>query len=127
MKRMAIAAAALAAATAWAQPGGYGPGQGMGPGGGMMAPGYGMGPGMMGGGMGPGMMGGMGAGMIFGQGLDLTDEQRARLYRIHEETAAKRWALMEQMHEASLEARKRMEAVLTDEQRQKLEQRWRRR
>ena len=118
MRRMAIAAAALAAATAWAQPGGYGPGQGMGPGGGMMAPGYGMG---------PGMMGGMGAGMIFGQGLDLTDEQRAQLYRIHEETAAKRWALMEQMHEASLEARKRMEAVLTDEQRQKLEQRWRRR
>ena len=99
LTRTCIAAIALGAGVACAQPGagpmgpgmmgGYGPGYGMGPGmmggygpgsrmgSGMMGgygPGSGMGPGMMGGygpgpGMGPGMMGGYGPGPGAGRGL----------------------------------------------------------
>ena len=176
MKRKLIAAAAVAvlavAATAWSQPygmgpgmmGGNGPGYGMGPG--MMGgygPGYGIGPGMMGGygpgyGMGPGMMGGFGAG--FGYGVDLTDEQRAKISDIRREVSRKHWELMGKMHEeggpmyeafgsgafdekaarkayaamteahkqmfeTSLDARKRIEAVLTPEQREQMRRGWR--
>ena len=86
-----------------AQTGGYGPGYGMGPG---MMGGYGMGPGMMGGyGMGPGMMGGYGMGMMepgYGAyyGLDLSNDQRAKIATVQEEFARKRWSLMDRMHEA---------------------------
>ena len=154
--------------------GGYGPGYGMGPG--MMGsygPGYGMGPGMMGGygpgyGMGPGMMGGYGPGYGMGPGMmggcgpggygygipDLTNEQRAKIGAIQDESARKQWALMgsmqelmwnrevysdgkfdenaarkafdamtglrKQMFENSLEARKRIDSVLTPQQRKQL-------
>ena len=181
MKRKLIAAAAIAAlfsAAAWAQMGpgmmgGSGPGYGTGPG--MMGgygPGYGMGPGMMGGygpggyGMGPGMMGGYGPGMMWGYGgggfggLNLTDDQRAKIAAIQEESSRRQWELMGKMHqqgfhmhqlfdsgksddaaarksyqamadahkqmfEATLEARKRIDAVLTNEQREQLKRNWR--
>ena len=90
--------------------GGYGPGYGMGPG--MMGGyGYGMGQGMTGGygpgyGMGPGMMGGygrgMGPGMGYGAfyGLDLTDEQRAKIDQIHEDVQKRNYATAERTAEA---------------------------
>lgn len=155
MKRTLIAAAAVAAlfsATAWAQMGpgmmgGYGPG-GMGPG--MMGPGT-MGPGMMGPGMmGPGMMAGYGS----YSGINLSDDQRAKIAEIQQETSRKQWELMGKMHEqrnqlfepedqgksdvatrkayqvmsdahkamfeSSLDARKRIDAVLTKEQREQM-------
>ncbi len=141
MKRIVLAVAAtaaLAAAPAWAQmgPGGMGPGM-MGGYGQGYGPGYGMGPGMMGGMMGPGMMGGMmggfgqgmGPGMMWGYGaLDLTDEQRARIAEIQQDVSRKQWELMgkvhEQMFQTMLDARKRMDAVLTREQREQLKRRW---
>jgi len=146
----------------------YGPGMmggcGMGPG---MMGGGGMGPGMMGGcGMGPGMKGGygMGPGMMgdyWGIGLDLTDDQQAKVNKIHDETRKSNWTLMgemmnqqarlrdlnlapkrdsaaidaankeigqlqQKMYNASVEAHKRMEAVLTKEQQEKLRTCWRR-
>lgn len=73
----------------------------------------GRGPGMMGRpgmGMGPGMQGGMMQGYA---GLDLTDEQRAKIGAI-------RQGVREQMVAAREEARKQIEAVLTPEQREKL-------
>lgn len=149
MKRKLIAIAAAAAffsAPALA----HGPMMG----GGMMG-GYGaqgMGPGMMGPGMmGPGTMGGYGD-----PGIDLSDEQRAKIADIRREAARKQWELMgrlheqqfhmhdffgpgkvdesaarkaydqmaaahKQMFETTLEARQRVNAVLTDEQRKQLE------
>jgi len=140
----------------------YGPGMmggyGMGPG---MMGGYGMGHGMMGGyGMGPGMMGGYGMGNYWGIGLDLTDEQQAKVNTIQDETRKSHWTLMgemmnqqarlrdlnlapkrdsaaidatykevgqlqQKMYNASVEAHKRMEAVLTKEQQEKLRTCWR--
>jgi len=168
MKRKLIAAAAAAAffaAPAWAQS----DGQGMMAGGTMMGPGM-MGQGMMGGMMGQGTMGGgmmeqgmtggygqgMGSGMMgrYG-GLDLSDEQRAKIAGIQREVGRKQWELMAKMHdqkfhmhdlygagkvddasarkafdemsdahrqmfETTLEARKRIDSVLTDEQRKQL-------
>lgn len=74
----------------------------------------GQGPGMMQGrpgmGMGPGMQGGMMQGYA---GLDLGDEQRAKIGAI-------RQGVREQMIAAREEARKQVEAVLTPEQREKL-------
>lgn len=75
----------------------------------------GMGPGMMGGmgpgpGMGPGMMGGyhqgygMGSGMMgLGafRGLNLTDDQKAKITKIQKATRTKHWALMDQMMDAN--------------------------
>lgn len=62
-------------------------------------------------GMGPGMAGG---GMAQGYAaLDLTDEQRARIAEI-------RQGVREQMFEARADAQKRIDAVLTPEQREKL-------
>ncbi|HET7403263.1 MAG TPA: hypothetical protein VFJ62_15820 [Usitatibacter sp.] len=85
---------------------GHGPGNGMMGGWGMGA-GMGMGPGpMMGGPEGRGPCGAAGNGPGFAAGLDLTDEQRAKIADIRRETHA--------------DARARIEAVLTDEQRQKL-------
>jgi len=159
---------ATASAQGFADPSEYGPGGGYGPG-------YGMGPGMMGGygpgyGMGggygrgfgpgygrggPGMMGGCGG---YGAGygaLKLSDEQRAKIAKIQEESARQRWELMGKMHEQgfkmrelyasgqpddaalrqtydtmaamrksmfenSLETRKKIDAVLTKEQREQL-------
>jgi Spy/CpxP family protein refolding chaperone len=143
--------------------GGYGPGYGYGMGPGMMGGygyGYGMGPGMMGGygyGMGPGMMGGYGPG--YGYGPKLSDEQRAKIAEIQQDITAKRWELMEKMHdegspmwraygpgpidekaarksydemaaaqkqmfELQLQARKRIDAVLTPEQREQMYRGW---
>jgi Spy/CpxP family protein refolding chaperone len=169
-KLLAVTTAALlgTAAAAFSQPYGMGPGMmggyGMGPG--MMGgygPGAGMGPGMMGGyapgyGMGPGMMGGFGPG--FGYGMDLSDEQRAKMSEIQQELAQKHWELMGRMHQQggpmsqafgpgpidekaarkayeamaeaqkqmfdlSLQARKRIDAVLTPEQREQMGRGWR--
>lgn len=89
--RKALIACALAIATTavFAQgygrgPGGYGSGPGMMGGGG---PGYGYGPGMMGPGMGPGAGAGLAA-------LNLSDEQREKVYAIREEARQKNWATM---------------------------------
>ncbi len=78
---------------------GYG---GMGPG---MMGGYGDGYGMMGGqGMGPGMMGGYGGpGMMGGQGmgpyamLNLSDDQRSKINKIHDAERKQHWAIMGKM------------------------------
>lgn len=114
---------------------GMGPGYGAGPGYGMMGPG--------GFGMGPGMMGGWGV-----YPLDLTGEQRASINQIQREFRGRQWPLMQQMHELMwtdspdeqaqrrsydqaaalqkqmfenmLEARKRMDGVLTPQQREQL-------
>ncbi len=110
--------------------GGYGPGYGMGPG--MMGgygPGYGMGPGMMGGyGMGPGMMGGCGGGYGY-NALNLTDAQRDQIAKIQEEAQRSQWETMSKMREVMIqgwaEARKKMDAVLTKEQREQLNRGWR--
>jgi len=126
---------------------------------------YGMGPGMMGGygpgyGMGPGMMGGFGPGFDYGYGVDLSDDQRAKISEAQQELAQKHWELMGRMHqqggpmsqafgpgpidekaarkayeamaeaqkqmfELSLQARKRIDAVLTPEQREQMGRGWR--
>lgn len=88
--RKALIACALAIATTavFAQGYGRGPGYGYGPG--MMGgggPGYGYGPGMMGPGMGPGAGAGLAA-------LNLSDEQREKVYAIREEARQKNWATM---------------------------------
>lgn len=112
---LALGIAAGTATAAYAQgpgkgPGygpGYGPGQGYGPG-----PGYG--PGMMGGGSGPGMMGGWGDGPGFGPGsgaggplglLDLTDEQREKVFRIQEENRRRNWDTMGQLRSEQFKLR----------------------
>lgn len=129
--------------------GDYGPGgYGMGPG---MMGGYGSG----GYGMGPGMMSGYGRGGGYAYArLNLTDEQRTKIAAIEEEFGRKQWDLMDKMHdqhydlwrgdenasrkafevmssarkamfENSLEARKRIDSVLTSEQREQLRRGWR--
>ena len=111
--RTTLIAAALAALSlgAMAQPygygNGYGPGPGYGPHGGMMQ-GYGMG--------GPMMRGGDYARL---EDLGLSDEQHAKVLAIQKDMRGKHLALMDQMRELRWDARKRIEAVLTDEQRAK--------
>src|SRR5690606_31970721 len=82
---------------------GYGPGWGMGPG---MMGGYGPGPGWGGGGygpgwgMGPGMMGygfGFGPGGFYG--LDLSDEQRAKIAEIQNEVRERQQQLHREMYD----------------------------
>jgi len=141
----AVAGAVLLAGTALSQ--GYGPGYGMGPGmmGGGYGPGYGMGqgmgPGMMGGGYGPGY-----AALdltdeqrkkidaiqeeVWSKQGELMGRMHAQSYRMHDfgkaDDAAARKAFDEmatahkQMFETRLEARKRIDAVLTPEQRKQL-------
>lgn len=149
MKRklfVAAIAAALFSAAAWAQwgpgmMGGYGPGYGMGPG--MMGGGYAQG-------YGPGMMGGYGPGAYGALDLtdeqrdkiasiqqDLWKKHWALMGAMHElrgnffprkddsaADAQKNYeamaALQKQMFEASLEARKQIDAVLTKEQQEQL-------
>ena len=79
-KILAIGALALASSLVMAQ--GYGPG-------------YGQGRGMMGGGYGPGMMGGygQGAGGMFAA-LNLSEEQRDKVFAIQEAQRKKNWATM---------------------------------
>ncbi|MGH8737727.1 MAG: hypothetical protein ACREU5_12030 [Burkholderiales bacterium] len=103
---------------------GYGPGYGYGMGPGMMAgygPGYGMGPAMMGG------CGGYGYGY---KALNLTDEQRDKIQKIQQEAGRSQWEIMNKMRQAISggweEARKRIDAVLTKEQREQLDRGWRR-
>jgi Spy/CpxP family protein refolding chaperone len=130
---------------AWAQPGGYGPGYGMGPGmmgPGMMGPGYGMGPGMMGG---YGPYYGLDLSSEQRAKIAAIQEDFARkhwdlMYRMHEagwrmhdvspegkfdeQAARKAFDAMsearKQMFETWLDAQKRMDAVLTADQREKL-------
>jgi Spy/CpxP family protein refolding chaperone len=100
MKRLVMVvgtALALASSAALAQ--GYGPGYGQGRG--MMGGGYGpgmmgggYGPGMMGGGYGPGMMGGYGPGGGMFAALNLSDEQREKIFAIQEAHRKKNWATM---------------------------------
>jgi Spy/CpxP family protein refolding chaperone len=77
-KILAIGALALASSLVMAQ--GYGPG-------------YGQGRGMMGGGYGPGMMGGYGGGGMFAA-LNLSEEQREKVFAIQEAQRKKNWATM---------------------------------
>lgn len=146
----AVAAAAILAGTALAQGygmgpgmmGGQGPGYGMGPG--MMGGGYGPGQGM-----GPGMMGDYGPGYaalnltdeqrkkidaiqeeVWSKQGALMGRMHAQSYRMHDfgkgddATARKAFdemaAAHKQMFETRLEARKRIDAVLTPEQRKQL-------
>ena len=132
-------------------PGMMGPGYGPGYGPGMM--GYGYGPGAMGPGYGPGMMGpGAGWG-INRMAPDLTDDQQKKIADIRLEFGRKQWELAQQMHslvwadgapaddqaarknydavaalhkqmfENQLEARKRIDGVLTPQQRESLRRR----
>ena len=106
--------------------GGYGPGYGMGPG--MMGgygPGYGRGYGP-GYGMGPGMMGGCGG---YGyNALNLTDAQRDKIAKIQQETQRSQWEVMSKMRETMVlgwqDAQKKIDAVLTKEQREQLKRGW---
>lgn len=103
--------AALMAGSALAQgPGyGYGPGPGYGPGYGRGMLGEGYGPGMMGrgyGGYGPGM--GPGAGYDRGGGLaslNLSDEQRDKIFAIQEENRAKNWGTMGKLRSETFKLR----------------------
>ena len=93
--------------------GGYGPCQGgsMGPGMemGMMGPGMGMGMGMMGG----SMMGGPGYGQGYGYGnpmgmMNLSDEQRQRMFDIQKKVQEERWEHMGDMQEAMADLQREM-------------------
>jgi Spy/CpxP family protein refolding chaperone len=147
--RIAAATVAVLALAACSQTGGdapagapFGPGYAMMGGYGMMGPGSGM--------MGPGygMMGGWGS--WGGVPADLTAEQRRQIAEIEREQRGKQWPLMRQMHEVMwadggafdeqaqrrdyeqiaalqkqmfenmLEARRRVDAVLTQQQREQL-------
>ncbi|PMS13635.1 periplasmic heavy metal sensor [Trinickia caryophylli] len=121
---------------------------------------YGMGPSMMGGGRGMMRGRGYGTGMMMGApgwagALQLSDDQRAKVNRIADETRKAHWTLMgemmdrqaklrdlyeapkrddaaidaafkdiaavrQKMFDTSADARKRMDAVLTDKQREQL-------
>lgn len=144
-----VPALALGAEQAWGQPG---PGPGAGPRGGGPRTDWGHG---MGGGW--GMMGGWGGMVGPGWGhLDLTKDQRNKIYAIHRDLREKQFALMDRMHDSMqsvsfyrdgkfdeqaarnayaaaekihrqmfdnmLEAQKRVDAVLTPQQRQQLSQ-----
>ena len=147
-KAIAIIAAAVVSVAALTQvtsagPGpGYGPGAGWGPG--MMSPGWGM--------MGPNMMGrGWGFDVM---PSDLTAEQRSKILDIQRDMRARQWPLMQQMHELMaaggaaqddqaqrqaydsvaalqkqmfenmLDARKRIDGVLTPQQRDEFRRGW---
>lgn len=112
-----------------------------------MGGGYGTGPGMMGSrttgtaesagcpAM-PGMMGGMGMmgamGMMGGlgpreyAGLKLDEAQRSKIEAIQKDFRAKRFAIMENMYAARLDEEKRIDEVLTPEQREERYRAWRR-
>jgi len=82
--------------------------------------GWGNGRGMMGFGGGPGMMRGYGMGpgaMMQGAGwggLDLTDEQRAKINRIQDETRHSHWALMGKMMDQQAKLRDLYDAPKRD-------------
>ena len=146
-KSFAIVAAGLIAAAAATQVADAGPGYGPGWGPGMMSPSWGMtGPGMMGG---PGMMA-RGWGVL---PADLSAEQRTKIFEIQRDMRAKQWPLMQQLHESMwgsaaqdeqserqaydrmaalqkqmfenmLDARKRIDAVLTPQQRDEMKRGW---
>jgi Spy/CpxP family protein refolding chaperone len=100
--------------------GGYGAGGGMmggyGPGGGMMG-GYGPGGGMMGG----GMMGGYGPGWGGASGgataaLNLSDEQREKIFAIHEQNRQQNWDKMGKMRAEQFKLRSMYNADNVDPQ-----------
>jgi Spy/CpxP family protein refolding chaperone len=98
MRRLVAFGAALAAATSLALA--QGPGYGYGPG---YGPGSGQGRGMMG--YGPGMMGGgPGAGGALAA-LNLTDEQREKVFAIQEEHRKKNWSAMGEMRSEQFKLR----------------------
>jgi Spy/CpxP family protein refolding chaperone len=126
IRKIAVIATVLAAATIGATAIAQGPGYGQGM---MGGPGYG--PGMMGGGgpgYGPGMMGGGGPGYGPGRGygpgsgfgpgrggygpggmlesLNLTDEQSEKIQAIQEENRQKNWAVMGQMRSEMFKLRR---------------------
>ena len=128
--------------------GGYGPGYGMGPG--MMGGGYGPGYGM-----GPGMMGGYGPGNVYGLDLSAEQREKIgeiqqefakkqwglmtsmhspggpmeQMFSGDEKAARQAYEAMaaarKQMFEAQLDMRKRVDAVLTKEQREQLQRNYR--
>jgi Spy/CpxP family protein refolding chaperone len=122
---VALASAALAQSSSSPQQsvaprGGAGPWAGR-PGFGMMG-GWGDGPGMMGYGAGRGMMRGYGYGMgpgammpdAWAGGLDLSDEQRAKIHQIQDETRKRHWALMGSMMDQQAKLRDLYEAPQRD-------------
>ncbi len=141
LRKLALAAAVVAAGTLGATALAHGPGFGSGAMGGY-GPGMmgGYGPGMMdggqrrgfgpGGGYGPGS--GYGPGQGFGPGagalasLNLSDEQRAKIQAIQEQHREQNWGRMGQMRsemlKSRLEVRKQVESVLTEEQRKQFRQ-----
>ena len=133
LRKLALAAAVVAAgtlgATALAQGPGYGPGMmgGYGPGYGQgMMGGYGpgYGPGMMGGGQGfgPGRGYGPGGGQGFGPGrggaaiesLNLSDEQREKIQLIQEQQREKNWGTMGQLRSEMFKLRRQYYADNAD-------------
>ena len=129
--------------------GGYGPGYGMGP---VMMGGYGPGGGY---GMGPGMMGGYGPGYVYGLDLSAEQREKIgeiqqefakkqwglmtsmhspggpmeQMFSGDEKAARQAYEAMaaarKQMFEAQLDMRKRVDAVLTKEQREQLQRNYR--
>ena len=112
--RTTLIAAALAALSlgAMAQPCGYGHGPGAGDGPHGMMQGYGMGAPMM-----------RGGDYAQVEELGLSDEQRAKVLAIRKDARQKMFDLMDQMRDLRYDARKRIDAALTPEQREKLRER----
>ena len=71
------------------------------------------------------MMGGYG--YAYGA-LDLTDAQRQKIEKIQEEAWSSQWEIMNKMHEAIsrqwADAQKKIDAVLTKQQREQLRRGW---
>ncbi len=119
---LVLVAAGATAGVAFAQGPGYGPGQGSGPG-----YGPGMGHGMMGGygsglvhNMGPGMMQGPGAGTMRGHGermaraLGLSEDQRATVRQIMEDTRRKNWDALGQIRSERFKLREMLRGDKVD-------------
>ena len=131
---LVLVAVGATAGVALAQGPGYGPGQGSGPG-----YGPGMGHGMMGGygsgpvhNMGPGMMQRPGAGMMRGHGermarvLGLSEDQRAKVRQIVEDTRRKNWDALGQIRSERFKLREMVRGDQVDpdaavEQKRKLD------
>ena len=122
VRRLVVVAAGATAGVALAQGPAYGQGQGPGPGYGPgmhheMMGGYGGGPGD---GMRPGMMQGRGAGMTRGRGqhmarvLGLSEDQRAKVRQIREDTRRKNWDALGQIRSERFKLREMMRGDKVD-------------